>query len=80
MRNLNDYEIMGRKLRVDFSNEQKSSDDDKDQVLFAPLPTWVLKAYLTLLIGFYISQRSLERRLHRHVQLSVEHSPTSTHR
>lgn len=32
VRNLNDYEIMGRKLRVDFSNEQKSSDDDKDQV------------------------------------------------
>ncbi|KAF5023911.1 hypothetical protein F66182_4033 [Fusarium sp. NRRL 66182] len=31
VRNLNDYEIMGRKLRVDFSNEQKSSDDDKDQ-------------------------------------------------
>ncbi|KAF4453867.1 hypothetical protein F53441_3553 [Fusarium austroafricanum] len=30
VRNLNDYEIMGRKLRVDFSNEQKSSDDDKD--------------------------------------------------
>ncbi|KAM0353598.1 hypothetical protein ACHAPU_001611 [Fusarium lateritium] len=30
VRNLNDYEIMGRKLRVDFSNEQKSTDDDKD--------------------------------------------------
>lgn len=28
VRNLNDYEIMGRKLRVDFSNEQKSTDDD----------------------------------------------------
>ncbi|KAI9171286.1 Cleavage stimulation factor subunit [Paramyrothecium foliicola] len=28
VRNLNDYEIMGRKLRVDFSNEQKSNDDD----------------------------------------------------
>lgn len=28
VRNLNDYEIMGRKLRVDFSNEQKSGDDD----------------------------------------------------
>jgi cleavage stimulation factor subunit 2 len=25
---LNDYEIMGRKLRVDFSNEQKGGDDD----------------------------------------------------
>ncbi|QPC74846.1 hypothetical protein HYE68_005598 [Fusarium pseudograminearum] len=30
VRNLNDHEIMGRKLRVDFSNEQKGSDDDKD--------------------------------------------------
>ncbi|CAM1506665.1 Fc.00g063060.m01.CDS01 [Cosmosporella sp. VM-42] len=28
VRNLNDYEIMGRKLRVDFSNEPKSTDDD----------------------------------------------------
>ncbi|KAJ4861142.1 hinge domain of cleavage stimulation factor subunit 2 domain-containing protein [Trichoderma breve] len=28
VRNLNEYEIMGRKLRVDFSNEQKSGDDD----------------------------------------------------
>ncbi|ATY59926.1 Nucleotide-alpha-beta plait [Cordyceps militaris] len=28
VRNLNDYEIMGRKLRVDFSHEQKASDDD----------------------------------------------------
>ncbi|KAM4055000.1 hinge domain of cleavage stimulation factor subunit 2 domain-containing protein [Hirsutella rhossiliensis] len=28
VRNLNDYEIMGRKLRVDFSNEQKSGGDD----------------------------------------------------
>jgi hypothetical protein len=33
VRNLNDYEIMGRKLRVDFSNEQKSGgDDDINQV------------------------------------------------
>ncbi|PWI74274.1 RNA recognition motif containing protein [Purpureocillium lilacinum] len=31
VRNLNDYEIMGRKLRVDFSNEQKSGDDDNNQ-------------------------------------------------
>lgn len=31
VRNLNDYEIMGRRLRVDFSNEQKSGDDDRDQ-------------------------------------------------
>lgn len=30
MRNLNDYEIMGRKLRVDFSNDQKSGDDDNN--------------------------------------------------
>ncbi|KAJ6786040.1 hypothetical protein PWT90_06574 [Aphanocladium album] len=28
VRNLNDYEIMGRKLRVDFSHEQKVADDD----------------------------------------------------
>ncbi|KAG6002640.1 hypothetical protein E4U43_001085 [Claviceps pusilla] len=28
VRNLNDFEVMGRKLRVDFSNEQKSGDDD----------------------------------------------------
>lgn len=28
VRNLNDYEIMGRKLRVDFSHEQKAADDD----------------------------------------------------
>ncbi|OAQ97679.1 hypothetical protein LLEC1_01910 [Akanthomyces lecanii] len=28
VRNLNDYEIMGRKLRVDFSHEQKAGDDD----------------------------------------------------
>lgn len=28
VRNLNEYEIMGRKLRVDFSNEQKSGDDE----------------------------------------------------
>ena len=33
MRNLNDYEIMGRKLRVDFSHEQKGGgDDDNNQV------------------------------------------------
>ncbi|KAK2606165.1 hypothetical protein QQS21_003448 [Conoideocrella luteorostrata] len=32
VRNLNDFEVMGRKLRVDFSNEQKSGDDD-NQVL-----------------------------------------------
>ncbi|KAG5925458.1 hypothetical protein E4U53_003297 [Claviceps sorghi] len=28
VRNLNDFEVMGRKLRVDFSNEQKSGDED----------------------------------------------------
>ncbi|KAF5547808.1 hypothetical protein H9Q69_005974 [Fusarium xylarioides] len=33
VRNLNDFEIMGRKLRVDFSNDQKSSDDDKDPAI-----------------------------------------------
>jgi cleavage stimulation factor subunit 2 len=27
VRNLNDYEIMGRKLRVDFSNEGGGDDD-----------------------------------------------------
>lgn len=31
VRNLNDYEIMGRKLRVDFSNEQKSNEDGHNQ-------------------------------------------------
>lgn len=31
VRNLNDYEILGRKLRVDFSNEQKSADDEHGQ-------------------------------------------------
>ncbi|KAI6783747.1 Cleavage stimulation factor subunit-like protein [Emericellopsis cladophorae] len=34
VRNLNDYEIMGRRLRVDFSNEQKAGDDDRDQASF----------------------------------------------
>ncbi|KAM7207662.1 hypothetical protein V8F20_001929 [Naviculisporaceae sp. PSN 640] len=29
VRNLNDYEVMGRKLRVDFSNETVGDDDDK---------------------------------------------------
>ncbi|KAJ4297123.1 hypothetical protein N0V88_004041 [Collariella sp. IMI 366227] len=29
VRNLNDYEIMGRKLRVDFSNETVSDDDNR---------------------------------------------------
>ncbi|KAK0392798.1 hypothetical protein NLU13_2293 [Sarocladium strictum] len=28
VRNLNDYEIQGRKLRVDFSNDQRAGDDD----------------------------------------------------
>ncbi|PHH67167.1 hypothetical protein CDD81_2936 [Ophiocordyceps australis] len=32
VRNLNDFEIMGRKLRVDFSNEHKSGDDDNNQL------------------------------------------------
>ncbi|KAL2184273.1 hypothetical protein L209DRAFT_781857 [Thermothelomyces heterothallicus CBS 203.75] len=31
VRNLNDYEIMGRKLRVDFSNETVSDDDNRDR-------------------------------------------------
>ncbi|KAK0748248.1 hinge domain of cleavage stimulation factor subunit 2-domain-containing protein [Apiosordaria backusii] len=31
VRNLNDYEIMGRKLRVDFSNETVSDDDGRDR-------------------------------------------------
>ncbi|KAJ6446158.1 RNA recognition motif containing protein [Purpureocillium lavendulum] len=38
VRNLNDYEIMGRKLRVDFSNEQKSGDDDNNQACPRTLP------------------------------------------
>ncbi|KAG5970192.1 hypothetical protein E4U58_000606 [Claviceps cyperi] len=32
VRNLNDFEVMGRKLRVDFSNEQKSGDDDNQMI------------------------------------------------
>lgn len=32
VRNLNDYEVMGRKLRVDFSNEQKGGEEDPAQV------------------------------------------------
>ncbi|GAO19857.1 hypothetical protein UVI_02048970 [Ustilaginoidea virens] len=32
VRNLNDFEVMGRKLRVDFSNEQKSGDDDSNHI------------------------------------------------
>jgi cleavage stimulation factor subunit 2 len=35
VRNLNDYEIQGRKLRVDFSNDQRSGDDD-NQVCTLP--------------------------------------------
>ncbi|KAK3329384.1 hinge domain of cleavage stimulation factor subunit 2-domain-containing protein [Apodospora peruviana] len=31
VRNLNDYEIMNRKLRVDFSNETVSDEDNRDQ-------------------------------------------------
>ncbi|KAH8885098.1 hypothetical protein GQ53DRAFT_729408 [Thozetella sp. PMI_491] len=31
VRNLNDYEIMGRKLRVDFSNEGGNDDDNRDR-------------------------------------------------
>ncbi|KAK4116460.1 hypothetical protein N656DRAFT_700936 [Canariomyces notabilis] len=31
VRNLNDYEIMGRKLRVDFSNESVSDEDGRDR-------------------------------------------------
>lgn len=30
VRNLNGHEVMGRNLRVDFSNEQKGGDDDRD--------------------------------------------------
>lgn len=37
VRNLNDFEVMGRKLRVDFSNEQKSGDDDNNLVWNRPL-------------------------------------------
>ncbi|OAA42601.1 RNA recognition motif containing protein [Metarhizium rileyi] len=36
VRNLNDFEVMGRKLRVDFSNEQKSGDDDNSQPMTNP--------------------------------------------
>ncbi|KYK56865.1 RNA recognition motif containing protein [Drechmeria coniospora] len=38
VRNLNDYEIMGRKLRVDFSNEQRSGDDDNHPASSATNP------------------------------------------
>ncbi|SPQ18141.1 c9495d48-53b8-48e2-bd11-12818f855e2f [Thermothielavioides terrestris] len=31
VRNLNDHEVMGRKLRVDFSNETVSDDDNRDR-------------------------------------------------
>lgn len=31
VRNLNDHEIMGRKLRVDFSNETVSDEDNRDR-------------------------------------------------
>ncbi|KAK3362241.1 hypothetical protein B0T25DRAFT_523832 [Lasiosphaeria hispida] len=36
VRNLNDYEIMGRKLRVDFSNETVSGEDDNQNRDGAP--------------------------------------------
>lgn len=32
VRNLNDYEIMGRKLRVDFSTDKNADDNQQDQV------------------------------------------------
>ncbi len=43
VRNLNDYEIRGRKLRVDFSNEGVSEDDkgDRDGGVSNPsVPSW----------------------------------------
>ncbi|KAK4681390.1 hypothetical protein QC764_106970 [Podospora pseudoanserina] len=36
VRNLNDYEIMGRKLRVDFSNETVSDEDGRDRDAAGP--------------------------------------------
>ncbi|KAL2130973.1 hypothetical protein VTI74DRAFT_5695 [Chaetomium olivicolor] len=49
VRNLNDYEIMGRKLRVDFSNETVSDDDNRDRdgpvCLFPILPSLFLTSF-----------------------------------
>jgi len=42
VRNLNDYEIMGRKLRVDFSNETVGDEENRDRdggVRIHPPPT-----------------------------------------
>jgi cleavage stimulation factor subunit 2 len=39
VRNLNDYEIMGRKLRVDFSNDQRSGEDDNQTSSYSANPT-----------------------------------------
>ncbi|KHN96486.1 RNA recognition motif containing protein [Metarhizium album ARSEF 1941] len=47
VRNLNDYEVMGRKLRVDFSNEQKSGDDDNSQSTTNPTNGTPTNAYGT---------------------------------
>ncbi|KAK1755360.1 hinge domain of cleavage stimulation factor subunit 2-domain-containing protein [Echria macrotheca] len=35
VRNLNDHEVMGRKLRVDFSSEQATTEDDRDRAAAA---------------------------------------------
>ncbi|KAK5990507.1 Cleavage stimulation factor subunit 2 [Cladobotryum mycophilum] len=45
VRNLNEYEIMGRKLRVDFSNEQKSGDDDNQTSGPTPITSNGTSAY-----------------------------------
>ncbi|KAF5125354.1 Cleavage stimulation factor subunit 2 [Metarhizium anisopliae] len=45
VRNLNDFEVMGRKLRVDFSNEQKSGDDDNSQSTSNPTNGTPTNAY-----------------------------------
>ncbi|EFY85143.1 hypothetical protein J3458_002923 [Metarhizium acridum] len=45
VRNLNDFEVMGRKLRVDFSNEQKSGDDDNSQSMSNPTNGTPTNAY-----------------------------------
>ncbi|KAG5927591.1 hypothetical protein E4U42_002052 [Claviceps africana] len=44
VRNLNDFEVMGRKLRVDFSNEQKSGDED-NQMTSIPTNGTAANAY-----------------------------------
>lgn len=70
VRNLNDYEIMGRKLRVDFSNEQKSGDDDNAPVRHTKSPLSKTPDKLTT--------ASL-RRQHHSTQQTARHTPAPNH-